>query len=68
MVHSFRLRCRLSLESIMVSVDYEWKLRVCETCKVFWHSCKASIETIKLHIDDIYKIMNEGDILLAYNS
>lgn len=64
MVHSFQLKNRLSLDSIIVMVEYEWKLRACDTYKVFGHSCKASIE----EMFDMLKIQNESDVLYACNS
>jgi hypothetical protein len=52
----------------MILVNYEWKLRVYKSYKVFGHSCKTLIEIIKLHVNDMLKIMNRNDYLMACNS
>lgn len=53
-VHSFQLK--LSMDLIIVMVKYNWKSWACDTCKVFRHSCKASIEAPNLFVNDICKI------------
>lgn len=52
----------------MILVNYEWKPRVYKSCKVFGHLCKALIEIIKLHVNDMLKIMNRNDYLMTCNS
>jgi hypothetical protein len=52
----------------MILVNYEWKLRVYKSYKVFGHSCKTLIEIIKLHVNDMLKIMNRNDYLMTCNS
>jgi len=64
MVHSFQLKYRLSLDLIIVMVEYEWKPRACDTYKVFGHSCKVSIK----EMFDMLKIQNGSDVLYTCNS
>ena len=63
MVPGFQLKYKLSLEPISVTIDYEWKPKACETCKVFGYLCKASVEA--LNVEDMLKIKNRGDALQA---
>ncbi|KAJ6287977.1 hypothetical protein OIU76_026572 [Salix suchowensis] len=39
-VHQFEIDCTLSDTPIQIEVEYEWRPRRCEKCKVFGHSCK----------------------------
>nr|TKR85033.1 hypothetical protein D5086_0000251720 [Populus alba] len=39
-INSFDIECPLSADPITVTVDYEWKPKHCEQCKVFGHTCK----------------------------
>ncbi|KAJ6408657.1 hypothetical protein OIU84_011896 [Salix udensis] len=38
-VHHFEIDCSLSADPIRIEVEYEWKPKRCEKCKVFGHSC-----------------------------
>ena len=41
-IKSFDIECPLSADPITVTVDYEWKPKHCEQCKVFGHTCKLT--------------------------
>ncbi|KAJ6978393.1 hypothetical protein NC653_026708 [Populus alba x Populus x berolinensis] len=53
-VHSFEIESPLSVEPLIVTVDYEWKPSRCEQCNVFGHCCPTPTEDKgkgKTHVD-----------------
>ncbi|KAG5238005.1 proline-rich receptor protein [Salix suchowensis] len=64
-VHHFEIVCALSDNPIRIEVEYEWKPRRCDKCKVFGHSCPKP-QSEQIDTQNPIHGMNKEDAMLGH--